>query len=600
MNVIPTFQDALAHHQQGRLADAERIYAAMLRADPDHFDALHMLGVIRYQQGSPAEAVALISAALAQNPNATSALSNCGLALHAVNRVADALPLYERALAIDANHANSLTNYSHALLDLKRYSEALAFAKRAAACNPGDVNAWNNLGCALHNLGRNPEALFALDKALACNPDHIDTQFNRANVLRALERLDETVAAYEQVLSLQPQHLRALNNFGNLLVELERCETALALFDRAVALAPRDAMTLNNRGIALQALNRPLEAIACYERALAIEPQHADASYNEGFARLTLGDLRNGWPKYEFRFDKIQPSPPRRGFPQPTWRGESFGGRKLLLHAEQGIGDTLQFVRYVPLIANTDGEVILEVQRDLTALLSQIKGVSRLAIRDEPLPEFDIQCPLLSLPLIFRTELDTIPAKIPYIEVPEDRIKKWKHRLPPRKDMRVGVAWAGNPQFKADRGRSIGLARFAPLLSQAGVQFVSLHREVRAEHAGILQSLPQLIHFGEELEDFADTAAVISQLDLVISSDTSIVHLAGAMGVPVWILLKFSADWRWMLGSENSPWYPTAKLYRQPKLGDWESVIERVREDLSRWAEARIATPSIADHDRKG
>jgi tetratricopeptide (TPR) repeat protein len=592
MNAIPTFQDGLAHHQKGRLAEAERIYAAILQANPDHFDALHLLGVIRYQQGKPAEAVSLMLAALRKNPNATDALSNCGLALHAVNRLQEALALYDRALSIDPNHANSLTNLSHTLLELKRYPEAFACAERAAACNPSDVNAFNNLGCALHNLGRNHEALSALDKALLRDSGHIDALYNRASVLRALERIDEAAAIYERVLTLQPRHLKALNNFGNLLVELERNEAALAIFDRAVALAPDDPMTLNNRGIALQVLNRHDEALKCCERALAIDPAHADAHYNEGFIRLTLGDLRNGWPKYEFRFDKVEPMPPRRGFPQPLWGGESFRGRRLLLHAEQGIGDTLQFVRYVPLIAHEGGEIILEVQRQLKTLLAPIEGVSSLVIRDEPLPAFDIQCPLLSLPRIFGTELGTIPSKVPYIEAPPERIEKWKRRVPDS-GLRVGVGWAGNPQFKADRSRSIGLARLAPLFAQAGVQFISLHREVRPEHAGLLKSLPRITHFGEELEDFADTAAIVSQLDLVISSDTSIVHLAGAMGVPVWVLLKFSPDWRWMLNSEESPWYPTAKLYRQPSLGDWESVVERVREDLSRWVEIRTAPPTL-------
>lgn len=308
--------------------------------------------------------------------------------------------------------------------------------------------------------------------------------------------------------------------------------------------------------------------------------------------RLLLGDLRRGLKRYEGRFDKTEQAPRRRQFKAPFWEGGELSGKTILLHAEQGHGDTIQFVRYAPLVARAGAKVLLEVQQSLKALLAGVEGVAAVFGRDEQgrserLPQFDCHQYLISLARVFGTELHTIPAEIPYIRPPADRVAAWRERLPPRRGLRVGLTWSGNAEVKTDHRRSIGLPGLMPLADVAGVQFVSLHRELRAEHAHALRAFTDLLHFAGELRDFADTAALIGELDLVISTDTAVAHLAGTMGKQLWLLVMFSPDWRWLLGREDNPWYPTAKLYRLPRFGDWPSVVERVRVDLAGIAAAR-------------
>jgi hypothetical protein len=296
---------------------------------------------------------------------------------------------------------------------------------------------------------------------------------------------------------------------------------------------------------------------------------------------LLLGDFDRGWEELEWRWQTPACAPWRRDFVQPLWRGEEpLAGRTILLHAEQGFGDAIQLARYAPLVAAQGARVVLEVPAPLTALCSRIAGVAAVVTRGERLPDFDCHCPLLSLPLAFRTRPATIPATIPYLSADEDRVRAWRQRLPETRMRRVGIAWAGNSSFQGDRTRSIGLARLSPLLAAPGVTFFSLQKELRDGDCDILRGNPHVMHLGDAMEDFSDTAAIMACLDLVISSDTSVAHLAGAVGRPVWVLLQYVADWRWLLDRRDSPWYPTARLFRQPELDDWDSVIRQVRDEL--------------------
>jgi hypothetical protein len=275
-------------------------------------------------------------------------------------------------------------------------------------------------------------------------------------------------------------------------------------------------------------------------------------------------------------------TPWRRDFAQPLWRGEeSLEGKTILLHAEQGFGDAIQFVRYVPFLAAKGAQVVLEAPPPLTALFSRIAGAAQVLARGEALPAFDWHCPLMSLPLALKTRLETIPAAVPYLSASEERVASWKQRLPEAGARRIGVAWAGNRNFKGDQTRSIGLARFSPLLSVNGIEFLSLQKDLRDGDREILRDNSHVRHVGDAMEDFSDTAAILSSVDLVISSDTSVAHLAGALGKPVWVLLQYVPDWRWLLERGDSPWYPTARLFRQPKIDDWESVIRQVKDRLS-------------------
>jgi hypothetical protein len=328
------------------------------------------------------------------------------------------------------------------------------------------------------------------------------------------------------------------------------------------------------------------EALVNYENALSLCPDNHESRWNKGLVELSLGQFREGWRNYESRWAK-EMAHLRRNFAQPLWRGKkTLAGRTILLHAEQGLGDTLQFVRYAPKVARLGAKVLLEVQPPLLSLLSGIDGVSAVFAQGDKLPAFDLQCPLMSLPLAFGTELSSIPAEIPYIDVSADLVSKWRERMGERRVPRIGIAWAGSAVHKNNRKRSIALERFAPLLSTPGVEFVSIQKELTQSDAAVLEDHASVLNIGGELDDFADTAAVISSLDLLISADTSVAHLAGAIGRPVWILIPLAPDFRWLLKREDSPWYPTARLFRQPRLEDWDSVLERVRGELVSFVEA--------------
>jgi tetratricopeptide (TPR) repeat protein len=603
-------------HRRGDLTRAEQLYAQLLAARPDHFDALQMLGILRHQQKRLPEALSLLGAALRAKPDFPPAHLNYGLVLDALDRRAEALASYDKALTLDPNYAEALHNrglvlrrlarpadalasfdqalaikpgYAQAhydrgsvLQDLDRPAEALASFDRALAIKPDHVGALNNRGLALIGLQRPAEALASFERALAIQPDHVRALNNRGNALQDLARPAEALAAYEKALAVQPNYAQAHYNRGIVLRGLKRPAAALASFDQALAIDPRHVDALNNRGIVLRDLGRPLEALASYDRALSIDPGYAEAHSNRSCLRLLLGDFERGWEEFEWRWRVPEFAPWRRDFVPPLWRGDApLAGRTILLHAEQGFGDAIQFARYVPLVAARGATVVVEVPPPLTALFAGIAGAARIVARGDELPAFDCHCPLASLPLAFETRPETIPAAIPYLSPAPDRVPKWRQQLPQTAQRRVGIAWAGNANFKGDQTRSIGLARFSPLLSVAGIAFVGLQRDLRDGDRDMLRRHPHVVHLGDAMEDFGDTAAVMSTLDLVISSDTSVAHLAGALGRPVWVLLQYAADWRWLRDRSDSPWYPTARLFRQPEPDDWESVIRRVADALA-------------------
>ena len=645
------FNQAAVLHRKGDLAAAEQLYLRLLEAQSGHFDALQMLGILRYQQGRLLDALALLGTALKIMPNAAHALLNYGLVLAALTRREEALASYDQALALQPDYAEALYNRGIVLRGLQRPAEALASFERALSTRPDYAEAHYNRGNALQDLARPAEALASYDRALALRPDTAEILFNRGNALLALRRPAEALASYDQALTIKPDHVAVINNRGLALLGLHRPADALASFDRALAIQPDHVRSLNNRGNTLQHLQRPDEALASYERALAIRPDHAEAAYNCGVVlkslqrpaealasferalsiepnhvdalnnrglvlrdldrplealasfggalsiepdhaevhsnrsclRLLLGDFEHGWEEFEWRWRVPDFAPWRRDFAQPQWLGDApLAGRTILLHAEQGFGDAIQFVRYAPLVAARGAKVVLEVPPPLTALCASLAGVSSVVSRGEQLPEFDCHCPLLSLPLAFRTRLETIPATVAYLSASPDGVIKWKQRLPCTPMRRVGIAWAGNPDFKGDRSRSIGLARFSPLLAVPGIEFVGLQKDLREEDHDILRDYPHLVSVDDAIEDFADTAAILSSVDLVITSDSAVAHLAGALGKPVWVLLQHVADWRWLRARDDNPWYPTARLFRQPKLDDWESVIGRVKDELVR------------------
>ena len=550
-NIAQTLQEALSLHQQGRLREAEKLYARTLKAAPDNFDALHLLGLIKAQSGQMGEAHRLMAAALKVNPNAPDALVNFANVLHA----------------------------------LKRDAEALAHLDKALALRPGDSEALLYRGNALTALDRPDEAVACYDAVLARNPAHGDALLNRGTARARLGRHADALTDFDALIARAPHHVEALYNRGTALLELERPEPALAAFDAAVAAAPRHTGAWTNRGRALQALNRHADAVASFENAIAIDKNFADAHSNLALSLLTLGQLSRGFAEYEWRWKRTGMTDARRGYRGRPWLGEfPIGQRTILLAAEQGLGDSIQFVRYASLLARSGAKVVLEVQPELKALLAGVDGVASCHARGETLPDYDIYCPLGSLPLACKTEPATIPADIPYLRADEGRLAKWRPIIEALPGKRVALAWAGHARHPNDRNRSIALALLEPLLARDGISFISVQRDLRGDDAAILTRRKSITHIGDKLDDMADTAAVLALADLTIAVDTSVIHLAGAMGREAWVMLPFSPDWRWTLTGDHSPWYPRMRLFRQATPGDWPGVIATLRDALSRVA----------------
>jgi tetratricopeptide (TPR) repeat protein len=465
------------------------------------------------------------------------------------------------------------------LLNLRRRrpSEALGFLSKALKVNSCSADAMSNLGLALHASGRFEEAVASHRNALALAPGHPEILYNLGNACLELGRIDEALASYDEVLAKNPAHVGALVNRSNAFLRLNRPLDAIAGFDRALASMPGHPQILTNRGHALRRLNRLVEALADFDAALVKAPDFPEAHFEAGMTRLTLGDF-GGWKQYEWRWKTGTFAGRRRQFRAPLWLGDApVRGRSILLHAEQGLGDTIQFIRYAPLLASRGAKVICEVQPELRSLLSQFDGIEVIA-EGEPLPRFDLHCPLLSLPLAFGTTAETIPSPVPYLAAPADRLAYWGERLP--RAPRAGFVWSGSQSHKNDANRSIPLATLAALFEKAPLSCISLQTELREADGKALRGLPDLVCLGEQLRDFAETAAVISLLDVVVSVDTAVAHLAGALGKPVVILLPFAADFRWLRDREDTPWYPTAKLIRQPAFGDWDRVVDRLIDEM--------------------
>lgn len=549
-------RQAVALQQNGALAEAEELYREILELKPRHFDALQLLGSLALQAG----------------------------------RVQEGIEFLKKALAVNAKQAPLHSNLAYALNVLQRFDEALASADRALALQSGFPDALNNRGNAQAGLNLPLEALSSFDRTLALAPDFAPAWNNRACVLRDLGRAADALASCDHALALQPGYPDAWSNRGNALSDLNRPHEARASYQHALELAPAFADAWNNLGLTQVDLNEHVQALQSYERALAVNPAAAETHWNRSLCLLQLGQLEAGWAEYEWRWERSRIKASRRTFAQPLWLGDfSIDGKTILLHAEQGLGDTLQFCRYARTVSRLGAKVVLEVPRELVRLMSTLDGVDQLIEAGHALPPFDCHCPLLSLPLACRTGLASIPSKTPYLFADPQATREWHERIaaPAQKCLNVGLVWAGGNRphvaelRKNDARRSITFERLAPILDVPNVRFFSLQKGPAARQLQHDDSHLNVIDYTGELDDFADTAALVANLDLVISVDTSTAHLAGALDKPVWILNRFDTCWRWMLKRTDTPWYAQAKLFRQPALGDWDSVIRNVRDALA-------------------
>ena len=517
------------------------------------------------------------------NVDSIDALFQEAVAHHRAGRHRRAEALYRQVLAVDNRHADSLHMLGLVALQDGRNDVAVKHIEEAVRIRPTRAPYYLDLGNALWNLGDTAQAEASYRTAIRVEPTSTDAHYNLGLLLRSQRRLEEAISCYREVVRISPDHVAAHNNMGVALKNLSRFDEAEACFNAALRSKPDYTAALSNLGFVLMFTGRTSEAERCYREIVRREPRNPEAHLNLAYLLLLTGRLREGWDEYEWR---ASVAAGRGGEPvatRPRWTGGDVSARSVLIHAEQGLGDTLQFCRYVPLVARMARRVVLEVQPSLVTLLRGLEGIESVVARGDPLPAFDYQCPLLSLPRIMGTETGTIPAPARYLHADPALAETWAKRLGSQRGMRIGLTWAGNSKLstsETDRRRSLDPALLAPLADLPDVHWVSLQKRPAGEGGATLPREMRMSDLMEEVSDFADTAAIVANLDLIISVDTSVAHLAGALGKPIWLLNRFDTDWRWLLGRDDSPWYPSLRQFRQERPGDWTGVVERVREAL--------------------
>lgn len=610
-SVDAQYNAALAHHHAGRLAEAEQLYRRILEVRPRQHEVLHLLGAVCAQSERRDEAIGLMEAANQVDPNIALYHSNLGRVLSDAGRLDDAKASLARALTLDPNFAPALVHLGSIHVKLDQPGEAMDCFRQALALQPDNLDALRILGMMLYKAGRLDEAEQNYDALIAHAPDAADGYQGLANIRHAQGRFDEAEIWYRRAVELAPGLVEAWSNLAGSLMELEQfaeaeaaCRTALAvnpdyapalsnlglillqrdayeeaeaLLRRAVALAPDLELSYGNLAIALQGAGRYGEAEQILRDLLRRFPDSPSAQNNLAMSLLRSGQFAEAWPLFEARrFEPKLAAAYRRPVGMMRWSGEAAQGQIVRIQAEQGFGDMIQFCRYAPMVAMR-ARVLLEAPVPLLRLFGTVAGVERVIGPGEVAPS-DLFCPIMSLPSAFGTLPDTIPAGVPYLSADLREVDRWRGQMEPLGGLKIGIAWSGSPAMRFDRHRSIDPAQLAPLLSSPGVSFVSLQK------SGAGYSHPNLADWTEALDDFADTAALIEALDLVISVDTAVLHLAGALGKPVWLLNRYVPDWRWQLAGEESAWYPTLRQFRQPSPGDWASVVERVERELGRLA----------------
>ena len=455
---------------------------------------------------------------------------------------------------------------------------AVEYVERAIGLKGGAAAFHNNLGEAFRALHRIPEAVTCCRRALQLNPDFAEARNNLGAAFKEQGNLAEAIACYRRALDRKPDFAEAHYNLGVAVNDQGQLDEAIACYRRALELKPDYAEAHTNLGVALGDQGKLDEAAACYRRILARMPDFAEARWNQSLLSLLTGDFPQGWAGYQWRWKAKICQP--RDFPQPLWDGQPLEGKTILLHAVQGLGDTIQFIRYATLVKKAGARVLVECQKPLVRLLAGCRGVDALIGRGDELPPFDVQAPLLSLPGIFGTSLETIPADVPYLFADSGLAEHWRRELASIAAFKIGIAWRGSPIHRNDRARSFPLSCFEPLANLPGIHLFSLQKGPGAEELQAACDHFPVAELGSRLNDFMDTAAVMRNLDLVITCDTSIAHLAGALGVPVWVAMPLVPDWRWLLGRDDSPWYPAMRLFRQKSLGDWSGVFGKIEAEL--------------------
>jgi tetratricopeptide (TPR) repeat protein len=539
----------------------------------------------RFRAGDHAAAAGLFAKVIERTPGMVAAHNNLGVALNLVGEVEDAAAAFRRAAEIAPGYATAHANLGRTLRARGELQEALAAFRRAASLEPDDADFQNQLGSLYGALNRYELAAAHFRRATELKPDFALACANLGMALTELNRWDDAIAAYERAAALDPDDASIRVNLAFARDDPAGIAQAEAQCRRLVAARSNLPDAHNALGLILQKQNRLGESLESYRRAIALKPDFLPAVINESLVLLLLGRYEEAWPKYEWR--RRLPMLRRNERAQPQWQGEDIAHKTILLHSEQGFGDTIQFLRYVPLVAAQSRHMVLEIPRPLVRMAASLP-IDNVTIvpNNRPPPPADVHAPLLNLPRIFDTRVDNIPGRVPYLMPRRPLVERWARTLGADRRFKVGLAWAGKPEHKGNRSRTLALARLAPLLAVEGVGWYGVQVGRPADE---VKRLPQgtLIDLSPQLTDFAETAGAILNLDLVIAVDTAVAHLAGALARPAWIMIAFSPDWRWLLARDDSPWYPSVRLYRQPAPGDWDSVIARVAADLTRRAARR-------------
>jgi tetratricopeptide (TPR) repeat protein len=574
------FNHGVALHRLGRTEDAALAYRAALSLDPNHVAAHLNLGNVLMDLDRIDDAIASYRAAIAVQPHAADGHSNLGLALLRQNRLSEGAACQLKALECDPQHAGAHAGLGLVCRMQGNHADAIRMCENALALKPELAEASITLGTALLELDRAEEALAVYQRAHELLPNDASIHGNIAVALIKLKRYSEAATACRMALQLRPAYASAYSNLGVALLQLDRTSEAIAVTERAIEIDPAFAKAYSNLSECLRDEGRIDEAFDASRTAISLPSHDPMLQFNHALALLMNGDYEAGWATYEVRRRAGVLTPRERVFPVPEWRGEALAGRTLLLHAEQGLGDTLQFVRFVRELVQPGVSIVLECQRPLVDLLQSI-GSLQIVPQGASLPHFDVHLPLMSLPHVLGTRLQSIPADVPYLTADAVRIAGWKARLGQTGDLNVGVVWSGNPEHKWDRRRTMAASNVLPALAVPGVRLFSLQKDPRPEDRGTLRALADCItDLAPELTDFTETAAAIEALDLVIAVDTSVAHLAGALGRPVWLMTPYALDWRWLRDREDSPWYPTMRLFRQSVPKVWDDVLARIRSEL--------------------
>ena len=583
-SIEQTFQMAVQCHQAGNLPQADQYYRQVLQMDPQHLNALHLFGVLACQAGRSDIGITYIQEALRLKPDFAEAYGNLGNAYRDQGRLDDAIASYRQAIRLQPHFAGTYANMGNALKEQGKLEDAVTSYRQALRLKPDFAQAHHDLGTALVELRKPEEAVASFRQAVQFRPDHAEAYVSLGVALLDLRKLDEATASLQQALKLRPDYPEALNGLASTLIEQGKLDEALTALHHALRLKPDLAEVHTTLGNALMEQGKLNEALSSFRQALLLRPDYGPAHSSMGMTWLLMGDYEQGWPAYEWRWkckEFILPA-----YRQPFWDGSPLNGRTILLHAEQGMGDTLQFVRYAPLVQARGGRVLLACHPALVLLLAECAGIDRLIAHGTSVApsEFDLHAPLMSLPTIFRTTLATLPAKVPYLFADAALTERWKEQLKQYPGFKIGIAWQGDPKYRRDAQRSIPLKHFAPLAALEGVQLISLQKGPGIEQLSELDGRFSVIDLGSKLDEaagaFMDTAAVMKNLDLVITSDTAIAHLAGGLGVAVWVALPRMAEWRWLLDRADSPWYPTMRLFRQSEAGNWPQVFEQITAEV--------------------